>query len=332
MLVCQSDRLQQTGIHSQSHAPTRDAHRLRGFVLRRVSQHGDNQLNKNVDDFLSSHPYAATTRRTYSNILALFASQHLDPCQMTASELLAFVHKKDWGNSRQCVALAACRSFLAWHYGQSHPALSAKLKRIIGKPQRALDPETALKLLASFDRYTAKGSRDLAICALALDTGLRESELCRLQQADTDTDTSRRVLQVIVKGGQWKAAIFSEQTAAHIEHWKAYRAGLSPTGGFLFCSTLKGKRLGRGLSPEGLYSIVKQWGIVIGIPLSPHDLRRSFAVLATLNGAPERVLMEGGRWSNSTMIARYTRTLKLEAMREYLPVSRLQSGEDDKLP
>lgn len=285
---------------------------------------------KTVDDFLSSHPYSATTRRTYSNILSRFVIEHPDPSQMTASGLLAFVTRKNWGNSRQCVALAACRTFLAWTHGQSHPALSAKLKRIVGRPQRALDPETALRLLASFDRYTAKGSRDLAICALALDTGLRESELCRLQQANTNTET--RVLQVIVKGGQWKAAVFSEQTAAHVEHWKSFRAGLQPTGGFLFCSTLKGKRLGHGLSPEGLYSIVKQWGIEIGIPLSPHDLRRSFAVLATLNGAPERVLMEGGRWSDSTMIHRYTRTLQLEAMRQYLPISRLQSANDENLP
>jgi len=73
-----------------------------------------------------------------------------------------------------------------------------------------------------------------------------------------------------------------------------------------------------------LNQIVRQWGIVIGIKLSPHDLRRSFAMLATeLMGAPERILMEGGRWSNSEMIQRYTRTLKLDAMRRYLPMSGL---------
>jgi len=82
-----------------------------------------------------------------------------------------------------------------------------------------------------------------------------------------------------------------------------------------------------------LNQIVRQWGIAIGIKLSPHDLRRSFATLATeLMGAPERILMEGGRWSNSEMIQRYTRTLKLEAMRKYLPVSGLmgESLQDDE--
>jgi integrase/recombinase XerD len=231
--------------------------------------------------------------------------------------LLTFIDKPEWGNPRQCVALACLQKYIAWKYGHDHPALSAKLKRVTGKPQRALDQTTALQLLASFNPHTAKGSRDLAICALALDTGLRVSELCRLQQADIDTE--KRALQVIVKGGQWSAAVFSEETAAHIDRWKLFRERLNPKG-FLFVNT----HTGGGLKPNGLFNIVRSWGRRIGIRLSPHDLRRSFAVLATESGAPERVLMEGGRWSSSQMVNRYTRTLKLEAMRKYLPMSNLK--------
>jgi integrase len=212
--------------------------------------------------------------------------------------------------------LAAAQKYLAWKYGQSHPALIAKLKRIQGKPQRALAPEIALKLLASFDPYTAKGSRDLAICSLALDTGLRESELCRLQLADTDLE--HRVLQVVVKGGQWEAAIFGEQTGAHIERWLSFRK-IADGQGFLFTHT----KSGTGLTPEGLYSIVREWGWKIGIKLCVHDLRRSMAVMATLNGASERSLMEMGRWKSSDMIKRYTRTLRLEHVRKYLTVDNL---------
>lgn len=270
-----------------------------------------------IDDFLSSFPYAASTKRTYLDILSQFLAEVQSPQSITAGGLLMFIEKAKWGNSRQCVVLACVQKYLAWKYGHSHPSLSARLKRITGKPQRALDPETALRLLASFDPYSAKGARDLAICALALDTGLRVSELCRLQQADTDTNS--RVLQVIVKGGQWSAAVFSEETAAHIERWKLFREKLNPKG-FLFVSTFNGN----GLKPNGLGNIVRQWGKRIGIVLSPHDLRRSFAVLATIAGAPERVLMEGGRWSSSQMVKRYTRTLKLETMRQYLPMSRLK--------
>ena len=154
-----------------------------------------------IENFLASFPYAASTRRTYESILCrlrLDLSQELS--SLSAAELLKFVEKSEWGNARRCLALACCQKYLGWRYGQLHPALHAKLKRITGKPQRALTPVQALELLASFDPYTAKGARDLAICALALDTGLRASELCRLQLADTDLD--RCVLQVICKGSQ----------------------------------------------------------------------------------------------------------------------------------
>ena len=199
------------------------------------------------------------------------------------------------------------------------PRLAARIKRIPGKPQRTLTQQQVIQLLASFDPHTPKGARDLAICATAIDTGLRSSELCRLLQADTDTEHCN--LQSLVKGGQWKAAVFSPQTAAHIEHWKRHRENLAhPPDGCLFVNI----DTGHGLKASGLRSIVEDWGQRIGLKLTPHDLRRTFAVLATEAGAPERVLMEGGRWASSQMIHRYTRTLQLNAMRQYLPMQNLK--------
>lgn len=274
-----------------------------------------------IEHFLSSHPYSETTKRTYRDVLSQIFAQ-CDPAAITAAQLLKILNKSEWGNSRQCVALAATQKFIRWKYGSDHPALTAKLKRQDGKPQRALTPAQALELLASFDTYTPKGARNLAICALALDTGLRAAELCNLQQADTDTE--KCVLQVIVKGGQWKAAIFSHETAQYVERWKVFRK-VSDGQGYLFTNV----HTSEGLTPEGLFKVVQDWGKNIGIKLSPHDLRRSFAVIATESGAPERTLMEGGRWTNTAMITRYTRTLKLEAMRRYLPVPKITKYNQD---
>jgi integrase len=278
-------------------------------------------MELDISNFLASHPYSPATKRTYEFVLGRMIAMSQDMAIMTATELLDILSQSGWGNAHQCMALAATQKYLAWKYGHSHPALSAKLKRIQGKPQRALDRETALKLLASFDAYTGKGARDLAICSLALDTGLRVSELCRLQLADVDLD--RLVLQVVVKGGQWEAAIFGDETAAHISRWLSFRK-IADGRGFLFTHV----KTGNGLTPEGLFAIVRDWGRKIGITLSPHDLRRSMAVLGTLNGASERSLMEMGRWKSSGMIKRYTRTLRLEQVRKYLPVASLLGGED----
>lgn len=269
-----------------------------------------------IETFLSSHPYAETTKRTYKDVLGQLLAQIQDPAALSASELLAIIQSRDWGNSRQCVALAAIQKYLAWKFGSSHPALTARLKRIRSKMPRTLSQETAEILLASFDRHCAKGARDLAIASLLLDTGLRESEICNLQQADTDTD--RRILQALVKGGSWEFAIFSEDTAATIEHWKLFRQRLNPKG-FLFVSTFTGE----GLTPGGLYSIVREWGRKIDVVLGVHDFRRGFATIASENGAPDRLIMEGGRWKSTQMVTKYTRALRLEKMRPWLPTTKL---------
>lgn len=275
-----------------------------------------------LENFLASaHAYAETTKRTYRDVIPRVLDQVEDLASLTAAELIDLIKQSGWENARQCVALAAIKKYLAWTYGQSHPAKTAKIKRLQGKIQRALDEETAMKLLASFDTYIPKGARDLAICSLALDTGLRESELCRLQLSDTDLE--KRTLQVVVKGGQWKSAIFGTGTAANIDRWLHYRR-IADGKNFLFTHI----KTGEGLTPEGLYMIVKQWGLAIGIKLSPHDLRRSMAVMGWLNGASDRTLMEMGRWESPEMIKRYTRTLRLEQVRQYLPVDRLISGPD----
>lgn len=270
---------------------------------------------KQIANFFAAHNYAESTVITYRHILAIFLQEN-DPQTLDAADLVAFVKSKGWGNSRQQVALFACKKYIVWRYGATHPALSARIKRETGKPQRALDAKTALELLASFDRFSPKGARDLALCSLALDSGLRESELCRIEIPYVDLEHC--TLQVLVKGGQWEAAVFTPETAAHIQHWMAYRLPISGLG-YLFTST----RDGRKLHPHVLYAIVANWGKKIGIKLSPHDLRRSFATLATEMGAPERIIMEGGRWKHSDMIKRYTRTLRLDAMRAYLPTKGL---------
>ena len=65
-----------------------------------------------IQDFLSSHPYAETTKRTYEDVLAQVFENITDPAALTASGLLSIIQSKTgWGNSRQCVALAAAQFY-----------------------------------------------------------------------------------------------------------------------------------------------------------------------------------------------------------------------------
>lgn len=266
-----------------------------------------------LDEFLSSFSYAASTKRTYADILSRFLSEIQNPKDLTASGLVYYIESQtQWGNARRQLAIAAIRKYLTWRYGQSHPAIRARIKRVESKVPRTISRETLDVLLASFDTLSPKGARDLAIAGLLIDTGLRESEICRLQQADVDTE--HRTLQVLVKGGRLAWAVFSPATAADIEHWKRYRETLNPRSA-LFVHI----QAGEPLKPKGLQSIVREWGKTIGVKMSPHDFRRGMATLMSESGAPDRQIMEAGRWLSVGMVQRYTRAVKLEAVRQWLP-------------
>jgi integrase len=266
-----------------------------------------------LNEFLSSFSYAATTKRTYADILSRFLSEIEKPQDLTASGLVNYIENKtQWGNARRQLAIAAIRKFLTWRYGQSHPAIRARIKRTQSRVPRTISRKILDLLLASFDRNTPKGARDLAIAGLLIDTGLRESEICRIQQADLDSE--KRTLQVVVKGGNLEWAVFAPATAADIEHWKIFRQTLNPRGAlFVHVQT------GEPLKASGLQSIVREWGKRIGVKMSPHDFRRGMATIMSENGAPDRQIMEAGRWHSVGMVQRYTRAVKLEAVRQWLP-------------
>lgn len=277
-------------------------------------------MDNTIQNFLSSRTYAETTKRTYSDILSHFTDS-TSPATITAPELITYIQSRGWGNARQCLALACITTYLKTTYGSIHPAVNAKIKRSGGKLQRSITQSQLDQLLATFDRHSPKGARDLAIASMLSQTGFRCAEICSLKQADTDTEHGNA--QVIAKGGQWRLGLFNPDTAAHIEHWKRFRETLEPKGGYLFVS-LKSNYVGHGLTPEGLNRIIAKWGERINIALSPHDFRRGFATITGENGGPDTLIMYGGNWSSQSSFNKYTRRAQLAALRKFLPNTTLE--------
>lgn len=268
-----------------------------------------------IENFLASHTYSETTKERYTRILRELSEDQIK--NWSASDLLRHVQKPQWGNMQQTVALYTIRKYIAWRFGQSHPTLTAKLKRTKPPMQRTLTIEKAIEILTYFNPNTVKGSRDLTLVCLALDTGLRASELCSLQVSKINLE--ERTLQAIIKGGQWGFAIFSEDTAAYITAWMQFREPIAKCDNLFINS-----KTGEALTRNGLGSITKKWSKDLGWRISPHDLRRSFATIATLFKAPTRLTQLGGRWSNIDMVEHYTKALQLEAFRPYLPIQNLK--------
>ena len=275
---------------------------------------------RDVDRWLAENDYAEETTKSYRRVLRLLVAAIDDLAGLDGLGLRTWLDGRGWGSSMRWVAFGAIRGFLRWRFGATHPALALKIKRLSSPPQRFLRLPQIRMLLASFDTSSAKGRRDLAICGLALDTGLRVSELCRLSLRYLNLE--RRSLQVIVKGGQWSYRAYSDHAATWIAAWLSDRAGLAALGADEVFVSVGGMTPGQKLTRHGLQVEVRKWGRRAGIgQISPHDLRRSMATVSTTLGAPEDIAMKAGGWKSHEVFRHYTVGVTADDMRPYFPTA-----------
>lgn len=272
-------------------------------------------MEDKIDEYLTTNAYSQNTIKRYGRALRQAHDEIGDLGQLTAVEFSEWLGSHGWGSSMQWVVFTAVRGFVRWQYGNDHPALKLKKKRQPSGPQRTLSMESAAELLASFDTQSKKGIRDLAICSLMLDAGLRSIEIRSLERERVDLKT--RSLNVLCKGSRWGCAVFSVYTAMYLANWFKVREDIAVSKyAFVGLRDKKGRQLTRG----GFGAIVRAWGRKISIKLSPHDFRRSFATISTQNGAPSRIVQAAGRWSNIAMVERYTQAIAVSDFEAYFPV------------
>lgn len=274
-------------------------------------------MSQQLCEYLASRrgEWSNETFLKYRRILRDLSNSIDNVAEMTLMQFSDWLYSHKWSDSAKYVALKAVQGWLRWDE-VDNAILKLKIKRREGPPQRYLKADQLLKLLESFNTMRIKGLRDLAMCAIMVDTGLRATEICKLDVDHLSIEECR--LEVQVKGGRWAEGVYSETTARYLKNWLNVRKA-RPGVKAVFTAVYLGTQMTR----QGLRTIIKRWGIVAEIgTLSPHDLRRTFAVLSTRAGAPGRVLQAAGRWSSLAMVERYTRAIEAEDMKPYFPVTR----------
>jgi integrase len=268
-------------------------------------------LNTNSD-------WSLNTREHYKRIIIHWLSETTDPLVFTSNDFLKWLTCHAWSSPTQWVAFCCLRGYITWLYGASHPALELRIRRIDSPPQRSLTTKQVYLLLSSFDTSSVKGIRDLAICSLLLDSGLRASEICRLDLQYLNLEEHR--LTVLIKGQTWGDGVYSDETSRFLSDWIAIRpAKKCVTTVFV---SIGGDTRGCPLTRSGLQFIVEKWATQAGIKiLSPHDLRRTFASQATRLKCPARILQVAGRWKNLEMVQRYTRDIEADDFAPFFPVA-----------
>ena len=69
-----------------------------------------------------------------------------------------------------------------------------------------------------------------------------------------------------------------------------------------------------------------------GVKFCLHDLRRTFATLSIRNGASIQAVKEAGGWASAEMVMHYTRSIRAEEVRPFLPGENLKITFPDQLP
>jgi site-specific recombinase XerD len=151
------------------------------------------------------------------------------------------------------------------------------------------------------DDCAVAGVRDAAILAILYGTGLRRSELVRLDIGDFDPESG--VLTIQGKGKQARSTYVVEEARALLDRWLRVR-GIS-SGPMFLPITKSGHFLVKRLTCEGVaHVLAKRAGVAKVDHFSSHDLRRSFVTHLLDAGADLAVVQKlvGHRQISTTAI------------------------------
>jgi site-specific recombinase XerD len=191
----------------------------------------------------------------------------------------------------------AIRSFLKWLNKQDYNVLSADkldLPKVKDRQVSFLSGEQVDRLLSAPSMSSIVGKRDKAILEILFSTGLRVSELTKLNRDSIDFD--RREFGITGKGGRARVVFLSSRAAEWISLYLAARKDhYSP----LFIRhkgkidpTTEDEKM--RLTPRSVQRLVKKYAKKVKIPVdvTPHVLRHSFATDLLIAGADLRSVQE----------------------------------------
>lgn len=193
--------------------------------------------------------------------------------------------------------LAAIHSFFRFA-SLRHPEHAGLITRVLAIPAKRTDRTTIAflndqemeALLAAPDRSTRLGRRDHALLALALQTGLRVSELTGLHCQDIALGTGAHV-RCSGKGRKERATPLSPQTAAIMRAWLDERSGApsdplfpGPGGRALTRDAV------RRLLARHVASAVSGGSSMASKTVAPHVLRHSCAMNLLESGIDTAVI------------------------------------------
>lgn len=214
------------------------------------------------------------------------------------NDFLAHLESKRGNSARsRNTRLAAIRSFFRF-VAMNEPTLMLQCQQILALPSKRyvrrtvdfLDRDEMEALAIAPDRSTWVGRRDHVILTLALQTGLRASELINLRCGDVVAGTGAHV-RCEGKGRKQRCTPLRRETLKVLETWRKERGGSDQDPLFPSYS-------GNKLSRDALEHIVQRHTLSAAIKcpalkgkrVSPHVLRHSTAMELLQHGVDQSVI------------------------------------------
>ncbi len=193
--------------------------------------------------------------------------------------------------------LAALRAFFRY-VALNEPALALHCQRILAIPTKRyehapvafLTEEETAALVAAPDPGTWIGRRDRALLLVAIQTGLRNSELTSLRRQDVELGTGAHV-RCLGKGRKTRCTPLRPEVAAVLKDWLSEQGG--DPGDVVFPSSRGGP-----LSADALQRLVTRHSTtarracpsLTGKTVTPHTLRHSVAMDLLRGGVDPSVI------------------------------------------
>ncbi len=183
--------------------------------------------------------------------------------------------------NRRVAALKTYFDFLAEESEDPHWANPVRFKRHAGKRGRSLPRDLQDAQIEQVWRVIGS-ARDRAWFALMVRGGLRVGEVVGLNLGDVQPPPNERTparVRVVGKGHKERMVCLSADAYATLAAWLGER-GEHPVGAIFLNE--KGKRL----SSNGIEWLLHGYGRAVGIELTPHQLRHTYARQLTEAGMP----------------------------------------------
>ena len=261
------------------------------------------------------------------------------PDQVTARDVLEYLQhlREERGNGDSAVnrVLTILRQFYRAIVAMGH--LDHKDNPLIGFPSIKAVPrklpiflatEQMSRLITKPKQDTVIGLRDRALLALLCGSGIRASEAASLRCRQVDL--IRLTISVCGKGGHERSIPLNPQLGLVMQQYERARGASSPTAPFFR------SRFGGPLSRGSIYERVRTWGqrSHVGIPISPHQLRHTFATHLVRSGVGIVTIRDllGHRQITSTQIYLHVTAEDLRAAAARHPIGTLLCTVKHLLP